>query len=95
MRKCRGIEVPKVVISLAEECAAGVRFSWSQFLCEEFLTNYREVQEEGKTFHYAWLLLSMMLVATDLHEDSQFPVLDLEWTKAARYASLWVTRDAG
>lgn len=82
MRKCCGTEVLVVVIALAKECAAGVRFNWSQFLCEDFLTNFREVREEGKTFHYAWLLLSIMLVAIDLPEESQFPILDLEWPKA-------------
>lgn len=76
MQKCRGTEVPTVVIALAEECTAGEWFNWSQFLFEEFLTNCREVQEEGKSFHYAWLLLSIMLVAIDLSEDHQFPVLD-------------------
>jgi len=35
-----------------------------------------------------------MLVTTHLPKDSQFPFLDLEWPEAARYASLWVTRDA-
>ena len=60
MRKCRGTEVPTIVIALAEECTAGERFNWAQLLCEEFLTNCREVQEEGKTFHYAWLLVSIV-----------------------------------
>lgn len=36
-----------------------------------------------------------MLVTTDLPEDSHFPILDSEWPEAARYASLWVTRDVG
>jgi len=71
----------------------GERFNWVQFRCEEFLTNYREVQEEGKTFHYAWLLLSIVLVTTELPKDSQFPSLDQDWPEATKYASLWVTRD--
>lgn len=45
--------------------------------------------------HYACLLLSITLVATALVEESQFPVLDSEWLEAARYASHWLTRDAG
>jgi len=43
---------------------------------QEFLTNCREAQEEGKTFHYAWFLLSILLVTGELPEDSQFPSLD-------------------
>lgn len=42
MRKCHGTEVPTVVIVFTKECAAGVWFNWSQFLCEEFLTSCRE-----------------------------------------------------
>ena len=70
MRKCHGNEVPTMVIALAKQCVEGVRFDWVQFLCEEFLTNYMESQEQGKTFHYAWLLLSILLVARELSEDS-------------------------
>lgn len=94
MRKCRSSEVPAIVIALAEECAIGVRFNWSQFICEEFLANYCKVQEEGKSFYYAWLLLSLMLVTTEFPEDNQFPVLTPEWSEAAQYASLWEIKDA-
>jgi len=76
MRKCRGNEVPATVITLAKQCAEGVRFNWAQFLCDGFLTNCREAQEQGKTFHYAWLLLSILLVVGELPEGSQFPPLD-------------------
>lgn len=95
MQKFRGTKVPTVVIALTKECIAGKWFNWSQFLCEEFLTNCREVQEEGKTFHYAWLLLSIMLVTTDLPEDNQFPVFDQDWPEATRDASLPAIRDVG
>jgi len=79
MWKCRRTEVPVVIVALAEECVAGEQFNWAQFLCEEFLTNCREVQEEGNTFHYAWLLFSVVLVTTDLPEDNQLPSLDQDW----------------
>ena len=65
-----------------------------QFLCDEFLTNCREAQEQGNTFHYAWFLLSIMLVAGELLEDIQFPPLDHDFPEVAKYASLWVTKDA-
>jgi len=94
VQKCRSTEVPAIIIALAKECAVGEQFNWAQFLCEEFLTNCREVQEEGNTFHYAWLLLSIVLVTTDLPEDSQFPSLDQDWPEVARIALLWATRDA-
>lgn len=65
-----------MVIALAEQFAEGVQFNWVKFLCEEFLTNCEEAQEQGKTFHYVWFLLSILLVAGELPKDSQFPPLD-------------------
>lgn len=70
MRKFHGDEVPALVILLAEQCVQGVQFNWDEFLCEEFLTNCKEAQEQGKTFHYAWLLLSILLVTRKLLKDS-------------------------
>lgn len=40
MRKYRASEVPTPVVALAEQCAEGVHFNWSEFLCKEFLQNY-------------------------------------------------------
>jgi len=45
MRKCRGDEVLALVIALEKQCAKGVPFNWAEFLCKEFLTNCKEVQE--------------------------------------------------
>jgi len=45
MRKCCRDEVPALVVALAEQCAEGVQFNWSEFLCKEFLENCREAQE--------------------------------------------------
>ena len=61
MRKCHGDEVPALVVVLAEKCAEGVQFNCAEFLCEELLIKNKEAQEQGKTFHYAWLLLSILL----------------------------------
>lgn len=70
MRKCHANEVPVPVVALAKQCTEGVQFNWSKFLYMKFLNNCREAQKEGKTFHYGWLLLSIVLVAGELIEDS-------------------------
>jgi len=70
MKKFHANEVLAPVVVLAEQCAEGVQFNWSKFLCKEFLTNCHEAQEQGKTFHYTWLLLFIFLVAGELLEDS-------------------------
>ena len=93
MQKCRMDEVPASVVALVEQCTKGVQFNCSKFLCKYFLENCREAQEQGKTFHYAWLLLSIVLVAGELPEDSQFPTNARDLPEAAKYASMWATTD--
>jgi len=70
MRKFRTDEVPAPVVALTEHCMEGVQFNWSEFLCTQFLENFCEAQEQGKTFHYAWLLLSIFLVAREFTKHS-------------------------
>lgn len=45
-------------------------------------------------FHYAWLFLSIVLVAWELPEESQFLSVSLDLPKVVKYASLWETKDA-
>ena len=94
MRKCRADEVPTLVVSLAEKYVEGVQFNYPEFLYKEFLENCCEAQEQGKTFHYACLLLSIVLVVGELPENSQFPTIDRDLSEAVKYASLWATKDA-
>ena len=58
------------------------------------MENCHEVQEKGKTFHYSWLLLSIVVVAGELPKDSQFPTIDRDMPEAVKYAFLWATKDA-
>ena len=44
-------------------------------------------------FHYAWLLLSIVLVVGELPKDSQFPKIDKDLLEATKYALLWATKD--
>lgn len=87
MRKHRANEVPSSVIVLTEQCAEGV-----QFLCDEFLTNCKQAQEQGNTFHYAWLLLSILLIVGDLLVEIQFLTTEGDLPEAARYTSLWAIK---
>jgi len=65
-----------MVVALAEQCIEGVQFNWAEFLCEEFLTNYKEAQVQGKTFQYTWLFLSILQVMGELPKDSQFSSIE-------------------
>ena len=69
MQKCRADEVPTSAVALVAQCAEGVQFNWSKYLCREFMENFYEAQEHGNTFHYAWLLLSIVLMAWELPDD--------------------------
>jgi len=55
--------------------------------------NYKEAQEQGNTFHYEWFLPSILLVASKLPADSQFPPINQELPKTVKYALLWATKD--
>lgn len=82
-----------LVISLVARCTKGVEFNWVRYLCSEFLANWCEAQELSKTFHYAWLLLSIVLVTWELPEDIQFTSVTLDLPEEGRYASLWAAKD--
>lgn len=88
MRKCLADEVLAPVVALAEQCIEGVQFNWVEFLYKDFLTNCEEAQEQGKTFHYELVLLSILLVAGELLEDSQFLSIEQDLLEAEKYASL-------
>lgn len=75
MRKCHVDEVPTLVVSLVVQCAKGVQFNWVHYLCSDFLVNCREATDQRNTSHYSWILLSIVLVAWKLLEDSQFPLM--------------------
>lgn len=62
-------------------------------LIREFLANCCEAQEQSKMFHYAWLLLSIVLVAWELPMESQFPSSMIDLPEVATYTSLWETKD--
>ena len=76
-------------ITLAGQCEKGVSYNWSQYLCQEFLDNVREAQEEGKKFNYSWLLLLIALVAWEMLEGAVLPEVESGVCEGARYANLW------
>lgn len=88
MRKFSANKVPTSIIMLVEQCVEGVQFNQVQLLYNEFLSNYREAQDQGKNFHYAWFLLSILLVVGRLPVDSQFPTIERNLPRAMRYTSL-------
>jgi len=94
MRKCHADEVLASVIVLADQCTKGVQLNWVKFLCDEFLTNCREAQEKGKTFHYACFLLTILLVVGELPRGSQFSNIEKNVPEAMWYNSLRAMKDS-
>lgn len=70
VRKCHADEVSASLIALMEQFAEGVEFNLAEFPSNEFWKNCREAQEKGKTFYYAWFLLSILLVIGELPGDN-------------------------
>lgn len=93
MRKCCVDEVPTLVVSLVAQCVKGVQFNWVKYLCNNFLANWREAQDHSKTFHYASLLLTIVLVSWELPENSQFSLVPPNLPEATKLASLWATKE--
>lgn len=58
----------------------------------ELLSNFHEEHKETKAFHYAWLLILIILVAWRLQEDIQLPLQGEELSEVANFTSLWVTK---
>lgn len=52
-----------------------------------------EAQDQIKKFHEVWLLLSIMLVAWELLEDSQFHPVAQELLEVMKFTSLWAAKD--
>lgn len=69
-----------------------IQFNWVRYLCSEFPSNYREAQNDSKTFHYLWIFLSIVLVTWDFLEDIQFPPLEKDILEVTKFASLWGTK---
>ena len=53
LRKMRPTKCTAEAVELAEQCAAGVTFNWSQFLLNELINDAEQAQDEPKAkFHY-------------------------------------------
>ena len=55
--------------------------------------NCREAHDDSKTFHYSWLLLSIVLVTWEFPKDIQFPLVEKDLPKAVNFSSLRATKD--
>jgi len=71
----------------------GVQFNWARSLYSEFIMKCQEAEDHSNTFHYAWLMFSIVLVASELPEDREFPPIALELLEVAKFTSLWATKD--
>lgn len=63
-------------------------------MCKECLIDCSESQEEAKMFHYAWLIILMVVVVWKEPEDSSFPYFKVDICEVAGYASLWFTKES-
>lgn len=93
MQKFRENEVPTTMVSLATQCSTRFQFNQVSYLCKYFLKFCREVQEEGKTYHYTCLIIIIMLISWKDMEESKFPPIKLYVCEATEYASLQYTKE--
>lgn len=88
-----GSDCPCLCNPASRKCAKGVFFNWAQYLCDEFLANFRESQEHRTSFFFSWLLFLITLVAWDKPEESVILELPAGMCEGARYAHLWDSKD--
>jgi hypothetical protein len=62
LRKCHKEEAPARVIAAVAQCTKGTLLSWSPYLLNLFLDDYKDAQDIGTEFHYAWLIILIALV---------------------------------
>lgn len=55
--------------------------------------DYREAQEEGKTFHCAWLLILIALIAWKEPKYCKFLIVDVDVCEEVRYDFLCYTKE--
>jgi len=89
--KCHRDMVPAGLIVAAEKCASGVQMNWVTFFVNQFLTDYKEAQDNGMKFHYAWLLILIELVSWRDPRETEFLEGMQELCLEARYVSSWNT----
>jgi hypothetical protein len=62
LRKCRKEEAHAGVIAVVVQCAKGTLLIWSPYLLNLFLEDYKDAQDLGTEFHYAWMIILIYLV---------------------------------
>lgn len=62
-------------------------------MCDEFLSNICESQEQGRAFCYSWLLFIIEVVAWEAPAESVLPEITTDMCEGARYAHLWDSTD--
>ena len=93
MQKCRPNEVPTLIVSIAVNCIEGYSYNWAAYIVKEFLEYARDVQEKGIPFHYSLLIVLIALVGWKEPTEVHFVAVPPNMPSAARYASLWVSKD--
>jgi hypothetical protein len=67
-------------------------FSWAPYMLNQFVIDYRDVQDNGTEFHYTWLIILIALVGWKELKLSTF--LDrMGRFYASKYESLWQAKD--
>jgi hypothetical protein len=91
LHKCQKDEVPAAVIAAVEKCIEGVQMNWATFLVNQFLQDCIEAQEKGTKFHYAWILILIVLVGWKEPGYYQCMGTSDRGSMVAWYANLWNT----
>jgi hypothetical protein len=76
VRKNRPMQVSGFVVDLARKCIERLQMNWTKYLVNQLEMDYREAQDQGREFHFSWLLILIAFIAWELPEDATFLDLD-------------------
>jgi hypothetical protein len=63
------------------------------YLVNELEKDFRGAHDLGYEFHYSWLIILIAFVAWKMPEGATFPEIEPSESLAARFLTLWYTKD--
>jgi hypothetical protein len=92
LRKCRKEEAPARVIVAVAQCTKGILLSFTPYLLNLFLDDYKYAQDLGTNFHYVWLIILISLVGWGEPKYNGFFPRPRK-CHTTKYTTLWHTSD--
>jgi hypothetical protein len=75
------------------KCIEGLQIKWVSYLINQLEQDCREDQDHGYEFHFSWILILITFIAWEMLEGVTFPEIKPSEPLAAKFTTLWYSRD--